>query len=101
LGLATRCCLTLPSPKERVLKEERSVKVLSFGEDLGEAKLPGEMIFKIHQPHLTQFNLINPIYFFISSILVILQAAFTGDEKKHSALYCTYHYPVFIKWSNN
>jgi len=33
-------CLTLPSPKERVLTK-REVKVLSFGEDLGEAKLPG------------------------------------------------------------
>jgi hypothetical protein len=32
-------CLTLPSPKERVLKKSE-VKVLSFGEDLGEAKLP-------------------------------------------------------------
>jgi len=31
--------LTLPSPKERVLKKSE-VKVLSFGEDLGEAKLP-------------------------------------------------------------
>jgi hypothetical protein len=30
-------CLTLPSPKERVLKKSE-VKVLSFGEDLGEAK---------------------------------------------------------------
>jgi len=29
--------LTLPSPKERVLKKSE-VKVLSFGEDLGEAK---------------------------------------------------------------
>jgi hypothetical protein len=29
-------CLTLPSPKERVLKKSE-VKVLSFGEDLGEA----------------------------------------------------------------
>jgi hypothetical protein len=33
-------CLTLPSPKERILKKSE-VKVLSFGEDLGEAKLPG------------------------------------------------------------
>jgi len=32
-------CLTLPSPKERVLLKSE-VKVLSFGEDLGEAKLP-------------------------------------------------------------
>jgi len=32
-------CLTLPSPKERVLKKSE-VKVLSFGEDLGEAKSP-------------------------------------------------------------
>jgi hypothetical protein len=30
-------CLTLPSPTERVLKKA-DVKVLSFGEDLGEAK---------------------------------------------------------------
>jgi len=29
--------LTLPSPKERVVKKSE-VKVLSFGEDLGEAK---------------------------------------------------------------
>jgi hypothetical protein len=33
-------CLILPSPKERVLKKSE-VKVLSFGEDLGEAKLQG------------------------------------------------------------
>jgi len=32
-------CLTLPSPKERVPKKSE-VKVLYFGEDLGEAKLP-------------------------------------------------------------
>jgi len=32
-------CLTLPSPKERVQKK-CEVKVLSLGEDLGEAKLP-------------------------------------------------------------
>jgi len=29
-------CLTLPSPKERVFKKN-AAKVLSFGEDLGEA----------------------------------------------------------------
>jgi hypothetical protein len=29
-------CLTLPSPKERVLRSSE-VKVLSFGEDVGEA----------------------------------------------------------------
>jgi hypothetical protein len=33
-------CFTLPSPKKRVLKKSE-VKVLSFGEDLGEAKLSG------------------------------------------------------------
>jgi hypothetical protein len=32
--------LTLPSPKERVLKKSEA-KVLSFGEDLGEAKCQG------------------------------------------------------------
>jgi len=31
-------CLTLPSPKERVLMK-REAQVLSFGEDLGEAKM--------------------------------------------------------------
>jgi len=36
LKVSPGSCLTLPSPKERVLKKSE-VKVLSFGEDLGEA----------------------------------------------------------------
>jgi hypothetical protein len=41
--------LTLPSPKERVLKKDDIFKVLSFGEDLGEAKTPGELLSERHR----------------------------------------------------
>jgi hypothetical protein len=37
--------LTLPSPKERVLKMKAEVKVLSFGEDLGEANTARTRVF--------------------------------------------------------